>query len=122
MKFSFEIKVETIIDNYFTELNQIEGFSSMTESQKAQQRAMLFQKYRWIYTNETKTLVNDKISEVLGLTISATSDEHGSWVKDFANGARDLYEGYLNEVFVDLFFAGNNPDYAAEILYNYYGN
>ncbi len=58
-------------------------------------KTLLFNEFAWKYSGDTGSLTNDKLSGVLGFTISEETDEHGSFVKDFTNGARALYEAYL---------------------------
>lgn len=90
------ITIESILENYNAELANIEGYASMTAEEQARQRTLLFNKYAWIYSGDTGSLTNDKLSGILGFTISSETDEHGTLVKDFANGARALYEAYAN--------------------------
>ncbi len=54
----------------------------------------LFNKYSWMYSSDTGSLKNG-IDGAFGFTISSKDGEHGSYVKDFTNGARKLYEAYL---------------------------
>lgn len=57
-------------------------------------KTLLFQEYAWKYSGDTGSLSNE-LKGVLGFTISEETDEHGNFVKDFANGARELYKAYL---------------------------
>lgn len=91
-----EVTINQIITKFEDEYSKIDT-SSMTEEQKIRQRTLLFNKYAWIYSGDTGSLTNDKLSGVLGFTISSETDEHGSFVKDFTNGARELYESYLKD-------------------------
>ena len=56
----------------------------------------MFNEFAWKYSGDTGSLTNEKLSGILGFTISSETDEHGSFVKDFTNGARKLYEAYNN--------------------------
>jgi len=60
-------------------------------------RTLLFNEFAWKYSGDTGSLTNDKLSGLLGFTISSETDEHGSFVKDFTNGARKLYESYIED-------------------------
>lgn len=74
-------------------------YAQMTPEQQSEAetrvRTLLFQEFTWKYSGDTGSLTNDALSGVLGFTISSETDNHGSFVKDFANGARALYEAYL---------------------------
>ena len=54
------------------------------------ERALAFNKLAWTYSADTGSLT-EKLSAKLGLTISSENDKHGSYVSDFADGARALY-------------------------------
>ena len=98
----------TILGEYNTQLNQrlddlhaTDEYISMTEAEKkvADERVktILFQEFSWKYSEDTGSLVSDKISGVLGFGINSKNNENGSLVKEFANGARELYEAYKND-------------------------
>lgn len=90
------ITIKSILQNYNEELANIDGYNAMSAEEQARQRALLFNKYAWIYSGDKGSLTNDTLSNILGFTISAESHEHGTLAKDFANGARELYEDYAN--------------------------
>ncbi|MBQ9790416.1 MAG: hypothetical protein IJW24_02355 [Clostridia bacterium] len=50
-----------------------------------------FNKLAWQYSADTGSLT-EKLSAKLGFTISSEADNHGSYVSDFADGARELYD------------------------------
>jgi len=57
--------------------------------------SMIFNKLAWKYSNDTGSLT-EKLSGKLGFTISNEVDNHGSFVVDFTNGARNLFAEYEN--------------------------
>lgn len=75
---------------YETELAKI---ASPTEKDKT----MLFNRLSWKYSADKGSLTND-LSNRLGFTISNEQDNHGDWVKDFANGARELFNDGVSQV------------------------
>lgn len=81
-----KVTVQDILNEYNTELNKI---SNPTERDKT----MLFNKLAWKYSDDTGSLT-DKLSGKLGFTITDEVDNHGSFVVDFTNGARNLFEQY----------------------------
>lgn len=81
-----KVTVQDILNEYNTELAKI---SNPTERDKT----MLFNKLAWKYSDDTGSL-NDKLSSKLGFTITDEVDNHGSFVVDFTNGARALFENY----------------------------
>jgi len=66
------------------------------ELERTRVSTLLFNEFAWKYSGDTGSLTNEKLSGVLGFTISSETDEHGSFVKDFTNGARELYEDYAD--------------------------
>lgn len=54
-------------------------------------RTLLFNKLAWKYSGDTGSLKNK-----FGFTVSSETDNHGSFVKDFANGAREMYQDYVD--------------------------
>lgn len=58
---------------------------------------MLFNRLSWKYSADEGSLKNN-LSNRLGFTISNEEDNHGNWVKDFANGARQLYNDGASNV------------------------
>ncbi len=100
------ISIADILKNYNSELATRLGtlqnddeYKSMTEDEKSlaetRVRTLLFNEYAWKYSGDTGSLTSDSLAGVLGYTISSEKDNHGSFVKDFANGARELYEAYV---------------------------
>lgn len=75
---------------YEAELAKI---ASPTEKDKT----MLFNRLSWKYSADKGSLTND-LSNRLGFTISNEQDNHGDWVKDFANGARELFNDGVSQV------------------------
>ena len=59
------------------------------------EKAMIFNKLSWKYSDDTGSL-NEKLSAKLGFTIADEVDNHGSYVIDFTNGARELFSDYKN--------------------------
>ncbi|MBR2909941.1 MAG: hypothetical protein IKC11_06355 [Clostridia bacterium] len=91
-----EVSINYILDKFEDDFDAIDT-TGMTAEEKVRARTMLFNKYAWTYSGDTGSLTNEKLSGVLGFTISSQTDEHGSFVKDFTNGARSLYEAYLQD-------------------------
>lgn len=91
-----KVSINYILDKFEDDYEAID-VSGMTAEEKVRARTLLFNKYAWIYSGDTGSLTNEKLSGVLGFTISSKTDEHGSFVKDFTNGARELYEAYLQD-------------------------
>ena len=81
-----------------TNLQNSEEYAAMTSEQKTlaevRVRTLLFNEYAWKYSGDTGSLTNDKLAGVLGFTITSEDNNHGSFVKDFTNGAREMYEAY----------------------------
>ena len=94
---ALKISVKEIRDLYAEELNKrlAELPAGASELEKTRVRTLLFNEFVWKYSGDTGSLTNEKLSGILGFTISSETDEHGSLVKDFTNGARKLYEAYL---------------------------
>lgn len=63
---------------------------------KQRVRTLLFNQYAWKYSNDTGSLTNDKLAGILGFTITSEQNNHGSLVKDFANGARKMFKEVKN--------------------------
>ncbi len=82
------------LDNRLTAFHATDEYAAMTEAQKtyAEQRikTILFQEFSWKYSEDTGSLVGDKVSGVMGFGINNKANENGSLVKEFANGARAL--------------------------------
>ena len=93
----YKVSVKEIRDLYAAELAErlAELPSSATELEKTRVKTLLFNEFAWKYSGDTGSLTNEKLSGVLGFTITSETDNHGSFVKDFTNGARKLYEDYL---------------------------
>lgn len=95
-----EIKTnfETEATRRLNELQASEEYASMSPEQKTlaeiRVRTLLFNEFAWKYSGDTGSLTNDKLAGVLGFTITSEDNNHGSFVKDFTNGARKLYEQY----------------------------
>lgn len=98
-----KIKISKIIENFETEaqtkldeLKASDEYNAMTSAQKelaeTRVRTLLFNEYAWKYSNDTGSLTNDKLAGILGFTITSEDNNHGSLVKDFANGARKMFE------------------------------
>ena len=83
-----KVTVQDILDEFDTEVGKI---ASPTE----RDIAMIFNKLSWKYSDDTGSLTTN-LSNKIGFTISEEIDNHGSYVVDFANGARDLFEEYKN--------------------------
>ena len=94
IKQDFEDEAATRLTN----LQNSEEYAAMTSEQKAlaevRVRTLLFNEYAWKYSGDTGSLTNDKLAGVLGFTITSEDNNHGSFVKDFTNGAREMYEAY----------------------------
>ena len=91
-----KVSINYILDKFEDDFDAIDT-TGMTAEEKVHARTMLFNKYAWTYSNDTGSLTNEKLSGVLGFTISSETDKRGNFVKDFANGARSLYEAYLQD-------------------------
>jgi len=74
-------------------INRIETAISAVSGSR--QKVLEFTKLAWTYSDDTGSLT-DKFSAKQGMTISSKVDEHGSFVSDFADGGRELYEAYKN--------------------------
>jgi len=61
------------------------------------EKTLLFNEYAWRYSADTGSLVSDKLSGVLGFAISSEDNNHGSFVKEFAEGARKMFEEIAKE-------------------------
>ncbi len=59
-------------------------------SLSGEQKVYEFNKLSWQYSADTGSL-SEKLSAKIGFTISTEADNHGSYVSDFADGARALY-------------------------------
>ncbi len=94
IKQDFEEEAATRLTN----LQNSEEYAAMTSEQKTlaevRVRTLLFNEYAWKYSGDTGSLTNDKLAGVLGFTITSEDNNHGSFVKDFTNGAREMYEAY----------------------------
>jgi len=100
IKSEYEKELAKRLNEFETKLTLGEiSFATTNEEELARTRikTLLFNEFAWKYSGDTGSLTNDKLSGVLGFTISSESDEHGSFVKDFSNGARELYEAYLSD-------------------------
>ena len=79
-----------------TELENSSSYQNMTaeekEIAKTRVRTLLFNEFAWKYSGDTGSLTNEKLSGVLGFTISEEDNNHGSFVKDFTNGARSMFK------------------------------
>lgn len=69
-------------------------YNTLSAGKTGEEKIDIFNKLTWEFTEDTSLLVNDKLKGVLGFAISSENYEHGSLVKDFTNGARELYEEY----------------------------
>lgn len=105
---ALKISVKEIRDLYNAELtSRLADFDARPDSdfasaeirnlERTRIKTLLFNEFAWKYSGDTGSLTNEKLSGVLGFTISSETDNHGSLVKDFANGARNLYEAYLSD-------------------------
>lgn len=78
-----------------TELHQTEEYIAMNAEQRnladIRVRTLLFNEFAWKYSGDTGSLTNTKLAGVLGFTITSEDNNHGSFVKDFTNGAREMY-------------------------------
>ncbi|MBQ7466721.1 MAG: hypothetical protein IJS74_01460 [Clostridia bacterium] len=92
---------DTILGEYNSELtarlaalHATDEYAAMTADEKAatdqRVKTLLFQEFSWKYSEDTGSLVSDKLSGVMGFTINNKANENGSWVKEFAEGAREL--------------------------------
>ncbi len=89
-----KVTIKEIEEKYAKELQKrLAALESPTEEEKTRVKTLLFQEFAWKYSSDYNSLSNE-LSGVLGFTISSEKDKNGSWVKDFANGARKLYEAY----------------------------
>lgn len=79
---------EDVVTLYYDLINDA---SVTTAAQKAQ----IFNKLSWEFSQDTGSLVNE-LSNVVGFAISSENYEHGTLAKDFTNGARRLYEAYVS--------------------------
>ena len=61
-------------------------------------RTLLFNEYIWKYGEDPGSMTKDALTSILGYVVSEEADEHGGLAKDFANGARELYNNYLAEL------------------------
>ena len=79
--------------------NQELTFATHAEEELARSRirTLLFNEFAWKYSGDTGSLTNEKLSGILGFTISSETDKHGSFVKDFTNGARELFNAYYED-------------------------
>ena len=84
---SKKVTVNEIINDYNTQLAQTAG--------GLRDKTLLFNKLAWKYSDDTGSL-NTKFATKLGMSVSSETDNHGSFVSDFADGARALYENYKN--------------------------
>ncbi len=78
----------------------MELYSTLTSSMEPEDKVKVFNKLSWEFSQDKLSLVNE-LSNVLGYAISSESYEHGRVVKDFANGARELYndgEGNVGDI------------------------
>lgn len=84
-----------------TELHQTEEYIAMNAEQRnladIRVRTLLFNEFAWKYSGDTGSLTNDKLAGVLGFTITSENNNHGSFVKDFTNGAREMYASIEDE-------------------------
>jgi len=106
-----KVSITDIRNAYATELaireqdfnNKVSSGDLVFDTQEEQDLAftriktLLFNEFAWKYSGDTGSLTKDKLSSILGFTVSSETDEHGSFVKDFANGARAMYEAYLQD-------------------------
>ena len=103
---ALKVSVKEIRDLYDAELtSRLAEFDARPDSdfasveirnlERTRIKTLLFNEFAWKYSGDTGSLTNEKLSGVLGFTISSETDNHGSLVKDFTNGARSLYEAYL---------------------------
>ena len=69
-------------------------YNTLSAGKTGEEKIDIFNKLTWEFTEDTSLLVNDKLKGILGFAISSEDYEHGSLVKDFTNGARELYEEY----------------------------
>lgn len=97
-----KISIKQIVEKYneelatrTTNLHNSEEYIAMDSEQKAladvRVKTLLFNEFAWKYSGDTGSLTNDKLAGVLGFTITSEDNNHGSFVKDFTNGARELY-------------------------------
>lgn len=68
------------------------AYNAVATGKSIHERTMLFNEYAWKYSDDTGSLVSDKLSGVLGFTITSEDNNHGSFVKEFANGAREMFK------------------------------
>lgn len=84
-----------------TELHQTDEYIAMNAEQRnladIRVRTLLFNEFAWKYSGDTGSLTNDKLAGVLGFTITSENNNHGSFVKDFTNGAREMYASIEDE-------------------------
>ncbi len=108
-----QISVTEIRQNYDTEIAKrlatlrasdeyINANASKKELMEVRARTLLFNEFAWKYSGDTGSLTNDKLSGVLGFTISSEAENHGTLVKDFANGARELFEEYMSNDSINI--------------------
>ncbi len=92
-----KVSVATIVNEFNTEYDGlVAAHPEWEEEDKIHAKAILFQQYSFKYSSDTGSLKND-LTGVLGFTISSEPDQHGSYVKDFTNGARkQLFEEYMS--------------------------
>lgn len=84
------VTVQDIINEYNSEVQKVIDEKGSADNRD---KAMIFNKLSWKYSDDTGSL-SDKLSNKIGFTIADEVDDHGSFVVDFTNGARDLFKQY----------------------------
>ncbi len=85
---SMEYVFETALDIYT--YGKVDGLTDDQINSNIKQKlaSLLFVELQWIYSTDT---LGNELSNKMGYVISNYPDENGSWVVDFAVGARQIY-------------------------------
>lgn len=91
--------------------------SESTEAElKAKLASLLFIELEWIYSSDS---LGNEMSNKLGYVIASHPDDNGSWVHDFADGARALLSSLSEQDIADALSTGFVSELTSTVTTNY---